>query len=72
MSAKCINPNCPNDVPEGWEGGYCVACCNAIEDAEAERHYQMMLEEEPPPPVNHPDEIFDPYAEYGFDHPWER
>lgn len=67
----CINPNCSNTVPEGWEGGYCVACCNAIEDAENERRHQFEMAEHERikhlPPSNEPD----PHEEYGFDYPWE-
>lgn len=60
----CANPRCENPVPEGWEGGYCLACC-----AEMDR---LGLDPPDPVPDNLPQtDLLDPYAEYGIDHPWE-
>ena len=67
----CVSPTCPNLVPPGWEGGYCVACCDAIARSEDERRAAWEAEEAaklgPLPPAA----PFDPHAEYGFEHPWE-
>lgn len=67
---KCIHPTCPNDVPAGWEGGYCLSCIHAIEDAEADRqaelHWQKIEASGGPVPMEP-----DPFEEYGFDYPWE-
>lgn len=69
--AKCVNLDCPNDVPYGCEGGYCPSCCNAIEDAENEQHAQLEEAEQAKianlPASREPD----PHEEYGFDYPWE-
>lgn len=66
---RCCNPACHHTVPAGWEGGYCVACCDAIEASEAERHAALQAVE--PVPAGDRLTPTDPYAEYGFDHAWE-
>ena len=67
----CAPPTCPNLVPPGWEGGYCVARPDAITKSEDERRAAWEAEEwarlGPLPPAD----PFDPHAEYGFEHPWE-
>lgn len=59
----CGNLSCNNEVPKGWEGGYCTSCCAVIERIES------YIENIDPVPLN---ELTDPYEEYGFDHPWEK
>lgn len=73
----CMNPTCPNPIPDGWEGGYCPVCSdmmdrdfekylNEIEtflDNEAAEHDRSDSLREPP---------INPYEEYGFDYPYEK
>jgi hypothetical protein len=58
----CAHPTCSNLVPPGWEGGYCVACLDAIARSEDERARVGPL-----PPADRDG----PHARYGFDYPWE-
>lgn len=70
MATKCANPTCPNTVPDGWEGGYCPTCCQAIEASEEEYQADRLTEERRSGSSS--DAVLsDPYEEYGFDHWWE-
>ena len=79
----CHAPHCSNDVPPGWDGGYCAACCRAIEESENERAAARLAEETSElarleaevveaaavDPLRLDREDY--YERYGFDYPWE-
>lgn len=62
---KCINKNCINDVPLGWEGGFCDQCCKdmqAMPDLNYSDDSEMTSEE-----IDKYTETFRQIEDYGFD-----
>lgn len=64
--ARCHNPNCRDAVPDGWPGGYCGRCWDAIEAEDIRTRSAIEAAAIPPRSRVSASEAAAPYARYGF------